>query len=192
MKLSSTRFGVALATAAVAITASVAVVTSPAYAAEEDPGIGTHCVETQPDGAVRCFSTYDEAKAYVSSFAETLPPKRQADPGVRSGAQGAGTQVYWPVLLFVGFDWEYYLPFGGTYWVVGLNGPCTGPISNIDYQLSFVGSSWNDDISSYVDYSNCWTRLYQHINFGGSFRGYQGDSPTLGHFNNITSSIRWS
>jgi hypothetical protein len=193
MKLARTRFGLALAMAAMAITASITAVASPAYAAE-DVGEGGHCVATTQDTSQRCFATYDEAKAYVSSIAEISPGKRSdgGTLGFQSGALNAGTQLFGWRLIFIGFDWEYYVPFGGSLWVI-TNGPaCTGPTSNIDYQVWSLPARWNDDISSYLDYSNCWTKLYQHINFGGNSRGYTGDSPTLGDFNNIASSIRWS
>jgi hypothetical protein len=107
----------------------------------------------------------------------------------------AGAQVFWPVWLFTGFDLENYNllnPFAGTYTVIGLNGPCTLTTGDTDYTKATLPARWVNDISSYFDAASCWTKLYENPNFGGSSRGYTGDSPTLGGFNNITSSIKWS
>ena len=193
MRLTRTRLGAALATAAIAITGSVTAVAVPAHAAE-DVGEGGHCVTTTvKDSGMRCFATYDEAKAYVSSIAEILPDKRpDGTQGFKAESLGSGTNLFGFRLIFIGFDWEYYVPLGGSLWVITTGPACTGPTNNIDYEVSFVGGRWNDDISSYLDFSNCWTKLYEHANFGGRSRGFQGDSPTLGDFNNIASSIRWS
>lgn len=192
MKLTRTRLGVALATAAIAITGSVTAVASPAHAAE-DVAEGGHCVATMPETVMKCFATYEESQAYVSSIAEILPDKRSGvdTVGFDVEATKVSPQAGWR-LIFIGFDWEFWFPFAGSLSVVSRFAPCTGPVTDWDDWVYSLPRRWNDDISSYLDFSNCWTKLYEHINFGGASRGFTGDSPTLPGFNNRASSIVWS
>jgi len=192
MKLTRIRLGAALAAAAMAVAGSMTALASPAYAAEEDPGEGGHCVANTQETIERCFATYEEAKAYVSSVAEILPDKPNG------GTQGFNVEA--PrvvplgglVLIFIGFDWQFFNPLGGSLWVIGLSGPCSLSFADVDYQLRSLPARWNNDISSYLDFSICWTRLYDGVGFTGAFRGYTPDSATLGGFNNRASSIRWT
>jgi hypothetical protein len=189
------RIALGATTIAVAIAASLAVVASPAQAEEAENG--RHCVATLPETNTRCFDTYDEAKAFIASVAETTPGKKPSAAAQRAygDAIQASPQVFWPVWIFTGFDLENYNLtniFAWTYSIIAFNGPCTTPTTNIDYEKATLPAYVVNDLSSYIDLSNCWTRLYEDPNFGGSFRGYTGDSSALGGFNNITSSIRWS
>jgi hypothetical protein len=193
MRLARTRLGVVLAAATIAITGSITVITSPAYA-EDDRDEGGHCVGTMPETDVKCFPTQEEADKYVDSVSETVPDddsRRQGGQAFR--VEASATAQFWPVLIFRGYDFEFYR--GGTLTVIGLNGPCSWSFADVDYQLDLTrifGGRWNNDISSYRDYSVCWTRLYDGAFFTGAFRGYLPDSPTLGVFNNRASSIRWT
>lgn len=184
------RIAMGAAALAVAVAGSLAV----AAPAQADTGEGTYCVATVPETNVRCFDTFEQAKAFVASVAEVTPDEKPSAAAVREygEAMKASPAIFWPVLIFTGFDWENYNPIGGVYLIIGLNGPCTTSTANVDYSKATLPARWDNDISSYFDHSNCWTRLYANANFGGSFRGYTGDSATLGNFNNIASSIRWS
>jgi hypothetical protein len=77
---------------------------------------------------------------------------------------------------------------------VGSNGfTCTGTTSDVDASLGSMPSGWNDRISSFRGFSNCWTKIYEHSGFGGAALGYQGDTRYVGDaLNDQTSSIRWS
>jgi hypothetical protein len=189
------RFGITLSAAAIAVAGSLAVVATPAYAADEAEG--TNCVATVPATDVRCFETYEEAKAFVASVAETTPENKPSAAAQRAYGQAmqSSTQIFLPVWIFTGFDLENYNllnPFAGTYTLIGLNGPCTLTTADVDYTKATLPARWVNDISSYFDAASCWTKLYEDPNFGGSTRGYTGDSATLGGFNNITSSIKFS
>jgi hypothetical protein len=70
---------------------------------------------------------------------------------------------------------------------------CTTTTSDVDASLSSMPSGWNDRVSSYRTYANCWAKHYQHSNFGGSSVGYAGSRTYIGDaLNDRTSSIRWS
>jgi hypothetical protein len=187
------RFALGAATVAVTVAGSLAVATP----AQADEAEGTNCVVTVPETNVKCFATYEEAKAFVASVTEPAPDNKPSSTAQRvyGEAMGASPLVFWPVLIFTGFDLENYNllnPFAGTYTVIGLNGPCTLTTADTDYTKATLPARWVNDISSYIDAASCWTKLYEDPNFGGSTRGYTGDSPTLGGHNNITSSIKWS
>ncbi len=189
------RLALGAATVVVTVAGSLAVVASPALADEAGPG--GHCVATLPESNVRCFDTFEAAKAFIASVAETTADKKPSAAAQRAYGDvlQANPQVFWPVWIYTGFDLENYNTgnlFAWTYSIIGFNGPCTTPTTNVDYTKATLPAWVVNDTSSYWDLSNCWTKLYEDPNFGGSSRGYQGDSPTLGGFNNITSSIRWS
>lgn len=86
--------------------------------------------------------------------------------------------------------------FGGAVLTVQVapNGwACTGPTNDVDLQTGSMPGGWNDVISSYKNFANCWTRHFQHNNFGGASIGYSDDSAFVGNaMNDQTSSIRWS
>jgi hypothetical protein len=56
------------------------------------------------------------------------------------------------------------------------------------YTLNSMPSGWNDDISSYLSYGTCKTKVYENINRGGSSYGAVADAPNLGAMNDRTSS----
>ena len=193
MKLTN-RLALTTATAAVAIAGSLVVVATPAYADEPN---GTNCVATVPATDVRCFDTHEEAKAFVASVAEVTPDNKPSAAAQRAYGQAmqASPLVFWPVLIFTGYDLENYNAgniFAGSYWLIGLNGPCSTTTVDTDYTKATLPATWVRDFSSYRDYSNCWTRMYEDPNFGGAFRGYTGDSATLGAWNNRAESLKFS
>ncbi len=95
--------------------------------------------------------------------------------------------------------------FGGfSHTSVGLGGPCTGPVTDIDYQEPNVGlhwtappgqipTFWNDRITSFEAFSNCLADHFVDQNFTGGHPGYQGTTANIGPiYNDKTTSIRWS
>jgi hypothetical protein len=58
-----------------------------------------------------------------------------------------------------------------------------------DWQLGYVGSSWNDKISSAQGFSNCLGRYWEHANFAG--RGIATNWAYDRYMNDRTSSIYW-
>jgi len=80
---------------------------------------------------------------------------------------------------------------GATYTITG--GTCTSTTSDVDWQLSPLASGWNDVISSFHSYANCWTKLWENTGYWGASYGYVGDSSYVGNaMNDRASSIQWS
>jgi hypothetical protein len=80
---------------------------------------------------------------------------------------------------------------GSTYTITG--GTCTSTLSDIDWQLSPLAPGWNDVISSFHSYANCWTKLWENTGFWGGSYGFVGDSSYVGDaMNDRASSIQWS
>lgn len=183
------RLRVLLSVAAIAIAGSLGAVASPAQAAEPD-----HCVLTLPEQNVKCFATYEEAKAYVHANAEVGPEKEGTGTAARRAqtARAQSALAIWPVLITTFFDLEFYNPLGGSLWIIGLGGPCTTSLANVDYSIGSFSARWNNDISSYLTYSNCWVKLFDLPGFGGASTAYRGSQPTLGWMNNDASSARFS
>lgn len=164
------RWKVALTAVAIAV-AGFAAVASPAQAAEPN-----HCVVALPEQNVKCFATYQEAKAYVESVAEVNSPKDPASGQLRvatAAADRSAALLIFPTLLFIAYDWTNYNFLGGSLWVIGWNGNCTTPTTNIDYTMADLGS-WNNRISSVRTYSNCWLKGFDGVNWTGASTGYAG------------------
>lgn len=91
----------------------------------------------------------------------------------------------------IGIEFQHSNMQGATYTITG--NTCTATTSDVDNWLSSLASGWNDVISSFRSYASCWTKLYEHGNFGGATYGYTGDSSYVGDaMNDRASSIRWS
>jgi hypothetical protein len=83
--------------------------------------------------------------------------------------------------------------------------PCpaaAGQTTDVDWEVGYVGSHWNNEISSFRNYASCWTKHFQNINFGGLFgpvpcpnggsNYFCEDASSMPGFNDVTSSIQWT
>jgi hypothetical protein len=68
---------------------------------------------------------------------------------------------------------------------------CTASLGNTDYNLPGL-PGFNDSLSSFAGESGCRLRLFEHINYGGAQMGYFGSADSVGVFNDLASSIRFS
>jgi hypothetical protein len=64
----------------------------------------------------------------------------------------------------------------------------SGLCTSHSYTANSMPSGWNDDISSYLSYGTCKTKVYENINLGGSSHGRVADASNLGAMNDKTSS----
>jgi hypothetical protein len=72
-------------------------------------------------------------------------------------------------------------------------GTCTASTSDLDFYVNSMPGGWNDVISSFHSYANCYTKLYEDNNRTGATYGYVGDSSYVGNaMNDRASSISWS
>lgn len=94
----------------------------------------------------------------------------------------------------IGTEYQH-ASYGGAFWnvTVSPNGfTCTTSTGNVDAEIGSIGG-WNDFISSFKTYSNCWAKHYEHNFYGGASVGYSGSQSYIGNaMNDRTSSIRWS
>ncbi|BBC33031.1 uncharacterized protein SGFS_043250 [Streptomyces graminofaciens] len=61
--------------------------------------------------------------------------------------------------------------------------------ADVDWQLSsFSPYGWNDTVSSFLSYSDCETRLWEHDNFGGASYGAYVNSSYVGDAMNDKAS----
>jgi hypothetical protein len=147
-----------------------------------------------------CYRTFAEAIAAATGgrvhLASTIRPQdltqamlntslnatSQSQPASNiSNTQYILSDEYW--------DWHDT----GATWTPSGSAPCS---SSIGYSLSYVGDTWNDQISSATGYSGC-----NHVKHWDN-RGFKGsnimctNSPstcwTMGAMNDHTSSIEWN
>lgn len=105
-----------------------------------------------------------------------------------AGAAQAGAEGTPMAATVIGILYQHANMQGATLTVTGVT--CTTTTADVDNALPSLPAGWNDAISSFRSYANCWTKLYEHANFGGSTFGYaeSGNVP-LGF---TVGSITWS
>lgn len=70
---------------------------------------------------------------------------------------------------------------------------CTASTGNVDASISSLTGGWDNVISSFKNYSNCYTNHYEVSGFGGSSTGYWDNHLFIGSaMNDNSSSLRWS
>lgn len=81
---------------------------------------------------------------------------------------------------------------GDGVWRVFANGSGCDAAADMDWEIGWVGSSWNDRISSFQGHSRCQVRLFEDINFGGSSTPKSSAMSFVGGaMNDEASSIRF-
>jgi hypothetical protein len=176
-------------TFAVVCAAGLATAASVLGAGPAQAATGEHCMIVLPDAAVvRCFDTFDQARQFAESAGAVGPSKGGSDTAraLRSAAN--------LTLLSVEYDLPGWNILGATRWVYGTAGPCSGTVNDIDYSLNdWADSNFDQRISSFLMFNNCWSKHYDLVNFGGLAVGYQGSQAVINAaLNNDTSSERWS
>jgi hypothetical protein len=153
---------------------------------------GHHCFVVLPANTVlRCFDTVEEADKFALQLGPSRPSKGEQSASTAARSAGLAAQVN---LTHIGTEYTGAFWTGDSIRVYGSNGPCTTPVTNVDYQLpdwSVVG--FNQKISSFQTFGNCWAKHYDLVNFGGLAVGYQGSQLVINAaLDNDTSSERWS
>jgi hypothetical protein len=184
-----------LATTAVASLLTMGIFTGPASAATREATRGDHCVIDVSARFADCYKTQQEADAAGLRVAHVANSKTAAaDRRLRGAApDSAQSAAAWDVVVGKYYDLPFYLSWAGTlrFWAPA---GCTTTTADTDWvrdELASIG--WNDRISSFESFSNCWSKLYEHEGFQGSTYGYAGSAWTLpGWMDNEASSITWS
>lgn len=108
-----------------------------------------------------------------------------------SAATTPATTTLGPAATVIGIEFVDANYQGATYTVTG--GTCTATTSDVDFYINSMPGGWNDVISSFRSYANCYTKLYEDNNRTGATYGFVGDSSYVGNaMNDRASSIEWS
>lgn len=105
-----------------------------------------------------------------------------------AGAAQASTEGTPMAATVIGILYQHSNMQGATLTATGV--VCTNTLADVDNALASLPAGWNDAISSFRSYANCWTKLYENANFSGRTFGYaeSGNVP-LGFG---VGSITWS
>ncbi len=156
-----------------------------------------HCVEqlaplqagetTSKILAFHCYATFSQAIAAATGGRVQLPahatPADLGPADLAPHGQASPNTTY--VLSIEYWDWHYL----GTSWTLTGSLPCNQVGG---YGLSYVGNTWNDQISSARGFSNCNHVLHwENANFGGTVLDCHPDCYEMGAMNDQTSSIQW-
>jgi hypothetical protein len=163
----------------------------------------SHCVARltgSGSAETQCFASFAEALQNASGGRLTEGPKNAGsalrDPAfiarveasndqasrARSAAASTVISIEYAPSGWVGSD---------LIWVGTQN--CTTSTNNTDYEVSSMPAGWDNVISSYRTFANCWVKHYENTSFGGASVGYHGSRSFIGAaMDNRTSSQRWS
>jgi len=159
-----------------------------------------------------CFDSFASAirfatggrvtNAPATAAAAVADPAFVAELGASKSTSGSGVQPQQAVVIAVDFVDQNF--GGASHTSVGLDGPCTTPTSDIDYQEPNVGlhwtappgqisTFWNDRITSFQAAGNCFSDHFVDQNFLGDHTTWRNTTANIGpEFNDKTTSIRWS
>ncbi|EFH88286.1 conserved hypothetical protein [Ktedonobacter racemifer DSM 44963] len=136
----------------------------------------------------QCFHTFSESIAAATGGRTHLPatvkPQNLTQAMLDTHATAVSPQSSY-VLSVEYWDWHYQ----GATWAISSSLPCDQVSS---YGMSYVGSDWNDGISSAIGYSNCnHVRHWDNANYWGANIDCNSRCYTMGAMNDHTSSIEW-
>ena len=80
----------------------------------------------------------------------------------------------------------------GPYLELTASGPCDTS-SDVDWEVSNVGSTWNDRTSSFQGYNACQVKVFENAGYTGGSLGPLGSTDYVGAaMNDRTTSVRFS
>jgi hypothetical protein len=211
LKATARRGLVAMAIAAVGLSAAPSAAAQ-AAAVPATAG-GSHCVgflttpgSTTPAPQPECFDTFAKALERASGGQLTEGPKNAADAmadpafnaqvdtanATAERARAGGGFAAATVRTVVSIDYSGSSYGGSDYIWSGTNGNCSTRTTDTDYILVSMPAGWDNVVSSYRAYANCWVRHWENTSWTGSSYGYYGSRSSLGAMDNETSSEEWS
>lgn len=152
---------------------------------------GDACGVNLVTGDTACRSSDADLAAWAQTDMNSAAPSAPA-----AGKAGpAGTSA--PATSYlIGKIWQDQNKSGSSYEFF-VSGPCNGNHSDVDWELGVLNDiGWNNKISSFQGYSNCYIKLYENINYNtaaaGSTYGPYSSSNYVGNaMNDQSSSIRF-
>ena len=181
---------------------------APAQAA---PAPSKNCVVQLARGSsapatLTCFASFTDMIAAGTHGRITNAPARAADAArspaflsrLGSGGKSAAVRPTANVQVALGLEFEFANYSGDALFFVG-GLACTTTTLDTDYQVGVLPAGWNDRISSFLNFNNCFTKHYFWENFiePPTATPYQDDQPVMPivngvNYDNNTRSIRWS
>lgn len=170
--------------------------------AQPDP---RHCVIDLGTKSVSCYATFTEAISAATGGRVTTVPddvtKVQDDPALKAyvaGQVAANCPGKDGCILSIEHEDDDYDDSSLT-----ARGPytCSGPVTDIDYELPVMPPGWNDQIGSFLastDFGEpsirglCYVQHFEHHYFQGGWIGPSGSQSQMGGMDDETSSIRWT
>lgn len=198
MKKINARLRVAACTATLTI-AGLALVGTPAQAAQAAEAPARHCVGNLVTKTNTCFSSFTDAIRYATAGRVTDAPANAAaamrDTGFEAklNATTVGASRSSRVADTI-ISIEYpERDFGGDdqIWTASEGCPDNN-IDDVDHEDSDMNGRVNV-VSSYKSFVNCWVEHFENISFGGASVGPLPTRSYIGAaMDNRTSSIRWT
>jgi hypothetical protein len=155
-------------------------------------GPETHCVHNLSTGSESCFATFTEAIAAATNGAVTdasaAPAQAVADSEFARRLTAAG-EITTASSAILGISWVHANYAGSSVaWTAAYG--CDDS-TDIDWQISNVGSTWNDKISSAKSFSNCQSKYWQNSWFSGASTSWFYNLSYFGSMNDQATSIQF-
>ena len=160
------------------------------------------CVVDVPDTSkLACFDTFAEAIKYATGGRELDPPKDPAvavrDPAFaeRLNASSVAPAAAGAAAVSTVISIEFGQPnFGGSPLIWrGFSGNCSTSTGNTDYEVTSMPVGYDNWVSSFETFANCFTKHWEYTGFSGASVGYQGTRAQISAaMDNRTSSEQWS
>lgn len=189
------RLAVAAGLAALALTA-------PTTAQAAPPA--QHCVvNLAKGGATSCYTTFTAAVAAATNGRVTDAP---SDPRAARGnasfrakldestkKQASGQTVAPLGGIVIGIEY-YHIGWAHPSKIFSGDSTCSTQTWDNEYEWDLWGDwTWNDEISSFETFANCWVDHFDLPQYQGAHLGYQPSQYYIGDtMNDRTTSLRWS
>jgi hypothetical protein len=202
MNLLNLRRAAALTATALGVLAVPAVAGAAPVSAAPAADSGGCVARATGDVAVHCYATFTEALQKASGGVLTDGPKNAGDaiddPAFNAKVDAANSAQRvggYYTIISIEFDGLNYTTAPGgmppLIWVG--TGNCTTSTNNVDYQVGSLPAGFDNRISSFRTYANCWARHWENANYTGASVGYSGSQRDIGAtMDNRTSSEQWS
>jgi hypothetical protein len=186
MKRINRRVGVAASAATLTI-AGLALVGTPAQAAEAPRQAPRSCVANLVTKSNTCFGSFRDA--IRNAGAALRDPGFEAELNATTVGASRSSSVA-DTVISIEYDGR---DFTGPYqiWTASKGCPDSN-IDDVDWEDSDM-NGWVNVVSSYKSYANCWVKHFENPGFGGASVGPLPTRSYIGSaMDNRTSSIRWT
>ena len=170
---------------AAATAATAAVLVEPSTASAATPV--THCGFISTTGATACFNTLDQVNAWAAG---------QSGGSVSAAPTGSAASPAAAASSFLQGEFYVDAGYGGNSLSIFGSGACDGNHSTADYFVpDLTVQGWNDAISSFKGFSNCYIKLYENKNYnqtpGATYGPYDHSTNVGSAMNDQASSIKF-